>query len=51
MPEYGTAELPVPGYEFVHDLISQSTAGNGVTKALSNANEEANVSCLAKSLQ
>ena len=52
--EYGAAEPPVPGYEFVRDLISQTTAGiatgDDVIEALASANEEANA-ILAEQLE
>lgn len=43
---YGVAEPPVPGYDFVRDMIEETTAaistGADVQEALSEANEEAN---------
>jgi len=43
---YGIAEPPVPGYDFVRDLIEETTAaiatGANVEEALAEANEEAN---------
>ncbi len=44
--EYGKAEPPVPGYDFVRDLIEETFAGiltgDEVADALADANEEAN---------
>lgn len=44
--EYGTAEPPVPGYEFVREIVAETvagiTTGDDVTEALTSLNEEAN---------
>lgn len=44
--EYGKAEPPVPGYDFVRDLLEETaagiTTGDDVAEALADANEEAN---------